>query len=111
MSMEAKRFIAMIKSGKLPAPEKHESKKHNELSRWGIDALKACFETIKLGEAAADEKIKSALKKQEQWPISQIFYDEHGLYAKCPVCSSYLRENDKYCSQCGQALDWRFQKW
>ena len=33
MSMETKRFIAMIKSGKLPAPEKHESKKHNELSR------------------------------------------------------------------------------
>ena len=23
----------------------------------------------------------------------------------CPVCRAYIRENDKYCHDCGQALD------
>ncbi len=32
-------------------------------------------------------------------------YDEH-LFGKCKKCSSLLWDEDKFCSECGQALDW-----
>lgn len=61
----------------------------------------------------------SALKKQiPEKPIranraiekdGQLFMYDENEYWKCPMCTSYdvpLRENQRYCHYCGQALDW-----
>lgn len=29
------------------------------------------------------------------------------IIRRCPVCENHLHKNDKYCSKCGQAIDWR----
>lgn len=28
-------------------------------------------------------------------------------YPVCPVCDSFVKEGKKYCSDCGQALEWK----
>lgn len=46
-----------------------------------------------------------ALKKQiPQKPI-QIIYDHEFPFAKCPKCEK-VNSKTKYCSECGQRLDW-----
>jgi len=48
-----------------------------------------------------------ALKKQE--PV-KIYKKWDGYYGKnnpcCGVCHGYIKEYDRYCSRCGQAIDW-----
>ena len=66
-----------------------------------------------------DKTIIKALEKQiPQKPIranniitkgSAFYLDEDNEYWKCPVCTQYsvpLRENQKRCHYCGQAIDW-----
>ena len=39
----------------------------------------------------------------------QLFMNDDNEYWKCPTCTLYdvpLRENQKYCHYCGQAIDW-----
>lgn len=39
----------------------------------------------------------------------QLFLNDDNEYCKCPICTLYdvpLRENQRYCHYCGQALDW-----
>ena len=52
--------------------------------------------------------IIKAIKKQV--PEKVVFVPEpHGLQAYCPACNEeyyFKRTGDKYCYNCGQALDW-----
>lgn len=48
------------------------------------------------------EECREAVEKQRAIPITigvQNFY-------KCPKCQSVLKNTDKYCHECGQAIQW-----
>ena len=56
--------------------------------------------------AVAFEKAIEALEKQIP---KKIYRDnDNGVYEKefCPSCNKRLFSDEKYCSRCGQALDW-----
>lgn len=37
-------------------------------------------------------------------------YIRKRIVRHCPICDEFLRKNDKYCSNCGQAIDWEQTK-
>lgn len=53
------------------------------------------------------DKATSALKKQKPVKIEKEW---DGYYGKnepcCGSCGAYIKEYDKYCSRCGQKIDW-----
>lgn len=49
----------------------------------------------------------STLKKQKPVKIDKEWDRYYGKNKPtCGVCGCYLGEYDKYCSRCGQAIDW-----
>lgn len=42
--------------------------------------------------------------------IGNIVFRQGTEIYKCPRCDSYIRPNQNYCSECGQALDWSDMK-
>ncbi len=51
----------------------------------------------------------NALEKQIPKKLKVEVDNRHGvrnLYYFCPSCKSFRMESRKYCSNCGQALDW-----
>lgn len=32
---------------------------------------------------------------------------QHGLYYECPECGAEIEEDDNYCSECGEPLEWK----
>ena len=56
--------------------------------------------------AVAFEKAIEALEKQIPKKIQ--LDNDNGVYEKeyCPLCNKRLFSGEKYCSRCGQALDW-----
>lgn len=61
-----------------------------------------------------ENEVKSALEKQiPKKPYEETIATEEGYMTKkrsffycCPNCFYHLNENQKYCDDCGQALDW-----
>ena len=58
----------------------------------------------------------SALEKQIPKKLRVEVDNRHGvrsLYYFCPSCNSFRMESRKYCSNCGQSLDWEetFREW
>ena len=54
--------------------------------------------------------IADALKKQIPKKLKVEVDNRHGvrnLYYFCPSCNSFRTKSRKYCSNCGQALDWK----
>ena len=51
-----------------------------------------------------------ALNKQMSKKVVKVTYrwPDGGEYTKdfCPCCNEYLSQDEKYCSECGQKLDW-----
>lgn len=63
-----------------------------------IIALKEIQQYREIGTA---EECREAVEKQKVIPVSigiQNFY-------KCPKCQSVLSNTDKYCRECGQAIN------
>ena len=59
-----------------------------------------------IGNLEVKELISYALEKQiPKKPYRE--YDEHGYLEveECPMCHSEI-ENQTYCDNCGQAIDW-----
>lgn len=56
------------------------------------------------------EDAKRALEKQIPKKIQ--LDNDNGVYEKeyCPLCNKRLFSGEKYCSRCGQALDWSDEK-
>ncbi len=48
--------------------------------------------------------ILNAIKKQIPQKLVDLAKNE--LYGNCPVCGKVVHIGEKYCDQCGQALDW-----
>lgn len=49
------------------------------------------------------EEAKGALEKQiPKKPICRKYTDD----TRCPVCNTFVLIHNKYCIECGQALDW-----
>lgn len=76
--------------------ESNVSKKETQEKR-----LNEKFKALNVAIEAIDKQIS---KKPIRLPANHPFYYEAG---DCPTCgvSVYISDN-KYCSQCGQALDW-----
>lgn len=51
------------------------------------------------------EKVKK-IKNRNEMKIGNIVFRQGTEIYKCPRCDSYIRPNQNYCSECGQALDW-----
>ena len=51
------------------------------------------------------EKVKK-IKNRNDMKIGNIVLKKDTKLYKCPRCDSYIRPNQNYCSECGQALDW-----
>lgn len=51
------------------------------------------------------EKVKK-IKNRNDMKIDNTVYRQGTELYKCPRCDSYIRANQNYCSECGQALDW-----
>lgn len=69
-----------------------------EAKEMAISALK---EIQKYREIGTVEECREAMEKQKAKKIQvgvQNFY-------KCPMCQSILRITDKYCHECGQAIN------
>lgn len=65
-------------------------------------AIEALKEVQQYREIGIVEECREAVEKQKPKKIQvwvQNFY-------KCPMCQSVLRNTDKYCRECGQAIDW-----
>lgn len=65
------------------------------------EALATCIKFVDFGIDEVEDVVINALKKQiEKKPV--------GLYKNiCPSCSWHIvGSNQKYCSDCGQKLDW-----
>ena len=68
--------------------------------------LKDNFEAIK----AMQEVIPILEMHIKQSPPQKIFPDDRFLAYVCPHCeSSNIRNGDKFCKECGQALDWEWR--
>lgn len=77
----------------------------------------ACTKDMGSGELKAfkqscidDEVIIKALEKQIPKKLRVKVDNRHGvlnLFYFCPNCNSFRMESRKYCSNCGQALDWK----
>ena len=80
------------------------------------DALEYCKKQSMLEQMVANETwkhyeyAKKALKKQIPQKVINLGYF-YGYAHHCPSCNAQVEKraygvNDKYCRECGQALDW-----
>lgn len=76
--------------------------------------LKVCEDNVGcLPVCESDEKlIEEALKKQiPQKPKAVRSHDFKGFtLGDCPVCDRTVDNNEQYCFNCGQRLDWEAEK-
>ena len=82
-----------------------------------LEALRGCdtiiFRLAGVGETECATKdlteIESAVKKQMQKPPKMYVGEyEYERYPLCSNCGESLMPNgEKYCSECGQKIDWR----
>ena len=80
----------------------------NELS--ALDVLKHPQSGDNSDITEAVECAINALEKQIPKKLKVEVDNRHGvrnLYYFCPSCNSFRMESKKYCSNCGQALDWK----
>lgn len=85
-------------------------------------ALEFCKKESMLEQYVSDEKWKyfdvavNAIEKQIPKKLKVEYTSGSGvvnLYYFCPSCNSFRMESRKYCSNCGQSLDWEetFHEW
>jgi hypothetical protein len=43
---------------------------------------------------------------EKQIPKKPVDLKQCGLYGRCAVCGNVVHVGNRYCDQCGQALDW-----
>ena len=62
------------------------------------DNIKAAFETA----------VEALTKRTPEMPRDKYYAflkrNEHG---HCPSCKSIVNDSERFCNNCGQALDWR----
>lgn len=68
-------------------------------------------EALDIAERAIEKQIskKPIRANRAVEKDGQLFMNDDNEYWKCPTCTLYdvpLRENQKYCHYCGQAIDW-----
>lgn len=62
-----------------------------------LEAMKQCKEAL---ESRIAQKAKISLKGTTDW----------NTRCRCPSCNKDLFDNQKYCSECGQRIDWGDKK-
>jgi hypothetical protein len=81
---------------------------HSDVCRYKVPAMYAC-ENFK-----DSNEINSAIEKQIPKKCTDGFHKEKVIDGRCPTCSfrqsigdiEWKRQFNKYCRNCGQALDW-----
>lgn len=78
-----------------------------------VEYFAYCLTELKMDTEAIREAYELAIEDmQKQIPKKPIAVDwseefEGALIEdRCAVCSTYLHHLDRYCSNCGQAIDW-----
>ena len=72
-------------------------------------------EALDIAKEAIEKQIpKKPIRANRAIKINgQLFMNDDNEFLKCPTCTLYdvpLRENQRYCHYCGQALDWSKEK-
>ena len=71
--------------------------KHYEATRMAIAALEKQIPKKPTKNGGLEEDIKIGCA---------IFKKGTSVLSKCPDCGGWLRPMQKYCSDCGKAIDW-----
>lgn len=68
-------------------------------------AIKALEEIQEYKKIGTVEECRKAMKKQERKRnIKGKIFESLGYY-QCPTCGGLLMRNEKFCSECGQAIE------
>ena len=70
----------------------------NPEHREHYDSIETVNEACRMGMVAIGYRIK---KKPIEKPTKSFFAD-----LRCPDCKTLIARHQKYCKECGQALDW-----
>lgn len=62
------------------------------------------FESGVIREAL--EVIERDIEKANNKKVGMIFHNDGGFEYICPVCKGVINEEQEYCDECGQSLDW-----
>jgi hypothetical protein len=72
-----------------------------------IDVLKhGCIYRDALGSEAISMAIEILEKRLPKKPKTLIIDKTSGVKAGNCVCGEHIMDDEKYCSNCGQAIDW-----
>lgn len=79
------------------------------------EASEACRNSENCKFKITHQQVREAIEKQtpKKPELEYIDYlDVDTKITHCPSCgNSYVDETEKYCSDCGQALDWSGEEW
>ena len=76
--------------------------KQREVVRAAMDALEELQHYRAIGTVEELQKIKEKITPSKSF-VKEFLGEK---YYQCPVCCWMLTHGEKYCNNCGQALDW-----